>query len=194
MQTVMTSTFPERLRIILEETGIRQTDLCEKTGIGKSAMSQYLHGAFVPKQQKLNAIAEALGVSEGWLMGYDVPRFRKIYQTDDGGCNYEGEAEYIEMTAYDDSMQGAHIPKDAKVIIRVVGAEVKGISDGEIVGITVKGERPKLRILHKDGDKLIFTATDAKISPQVFTEEALENGILKVNGIVSRVEIEFLNK
>lgn len=77
--------FANRLRFILEEKNMRQIDLCQKTGIGKSAMSQYLRGSFEPKQQNLHALAEVLGVSEAWLMGYDVPRNKKIVTRDDGG-------------------------------------------------------------------------------------------------------------
>ena len=70
------ATFAERLNLIIKEKNIRQKELCQKTGIGKSAMSQYLGGAFEPKQQKLYALAKALDVSEAWLMGYDVPKAR----------------------------------------------------------------------------------------------------------------------
>ncbi len=49
--------FSKRLRDIIDDRNIRQSDLCEKTGIGKSAMSQYLSGAFKPKQQNLYNLA-----------------------------------------------------------------------------------------------------------------------------------------
>ena len=41
------------------------------TGISKSFISSYLAGRFAPKADKLAAISKALGVSEGWLMGYE---------------------------------------------------------------------------------------------------------------------------
>lgn len=189
MQIALTSTFPERLRTILDETGIRQTDLCEKAGIGKSAMSQYLHGAFVPKQQKLSAIAEALNVSEGWLLGYDVPRMRRVHISEDALHNSE-EGPYIEMRAPDDSMKGICVPKGARVLIKPIEDRATELLDGNIVCITVKGEKPKLRVLHKEGDKMVFVAADVTISPQVFTMEDLNVGNLTINGPASRVEIE----
>lgn len=191
MQLTMTSTFPERLRTILEETGIRQTDLCDKAGIGKSAMSQYLHGAFVPKQAKLSAIAEALDVSEGWLMGYDVPRLRRVQFIEAGFGDICEEDAYIEMRAPDDSMKGACIPRGARVLIKPVAGEGRVISDGEIVSITVEAEQPKLRIFHKDGNKLVLTSTDVNIAPQIFDDKDIKTGNLTINGTVSRVEIEF---
>lgn len=62
-----------RLQAALEIRKMRQTDLCKLTGIPKSAMSQYISGAFEPKQDRVYEIAKALKVSEAWLMGYDVP-------------------------------------------------------------------------------------------------------------------------
>ncbi|MEE3451845.1 MAG: XRE family transcriptional regulator, partial [Acutalibacteraceae bacterium] len=67
------ATFVERFKEALEQSGKTQSDICRLTGIGKSAISQYLKGSFVPKQQRVYAIAKALNVSVSWLMGYDVP-------------------------------------------------------------------------------------------------------------------------
>lgn len=63
----------QRIREGLEARGMTQKELCELTGIPKSAMSQYCSGAFAPKQARTAAIAKALSVSEAWLMGCDVP-------------------------------------------------------------------------------------------------------------------------
>lgn len=52
---------------------MKQVDLCEKTKIKRSAMSQYFKGTFEPKADGIYLLAEALNVSEAWLMGYDVP-------------------------------------------------------------------------------------------------------------------------
>lgn len=63
----------KRIKQALELRGMKQADLVEATGIGKSAISQYLSGKYVPKQTATHLIAKALNVSEAWLMGYDVP-------------------------------------------------------------------------------------------------------------------------
>lgn len=71
----------DRLRQIMNERNLRQVDViemcqpyCKKYGVilNKSHLSQYLKGSFLPKQDKLTVLAHALGVSEVWLMGYDV--------------------------------------------------------------------------------------------------------------------------
>ena len=56
---------------------MRQVDLSLKTGIPKSAISQYCSGSFSPKQKRLFLIAQALNVDEAWLMGLDVPMERQ---------------------------------------------------------------------------------------------------------------------
>ena len=63
----------ERLRQAAKFRNIKQVELCEKTGIKKSAMSQYFKGTFEPKQDGVYLLAAALDVSEAWLMGFDVP-------------------------------------------------------------------------------------------------------------------------
>lgn len=70
--------FHERLKYAMELSGLTQTDLCKKTNIPKSAMSQYISGAFKPKDNRTYLLAKALNVNEAWLMGYDVPNNEKM--------------------------------------------------------------------------------------------------------------------
>jgi len=67
----------ERIAKALSIRNMKQSELCERTKIPKSAISQYLSGAFEPKQDRLHLIANALDVSPVWLMGYDVPMERE---------------------------------------------------------------------------------------------------------------------
>ena len=76
-------TCAERLREALEIRNLRQSDLCELTGIPKSAMSQYVSGAFEPKQDRVELIAKALNVTEAWLMGYEFPMERKPLRSEE---------------------------------------------------------------------------------------------------------------
>lgn len=63
----------KRIRQAMELKGIKAVDLVQATGLGKSAISQYISGKYEPKQVAIHKIAKALNVSEAWLMGYDVP-------------------------------------------------------------------------------------------------------------------------
>lgn len=62
-----------RIRTLINELGITQTEFCQKTGITKSALSNYLNGDRVPRQDQISKIADAYGINPAWLMGYDIP-------------------------------------------------------------------------------------------------------------------------
>lgn len=73
------STTSKRIQEAMELRGLKQTDLVEKTGISKGALSSYISGRYVPKQNNTFLIAKALNVNEAWLMGADVPMERDSY-------------------------------------------------------------------------------------------------------------------
>ena len=70
------STTSKRIQEGMELRGLKQADLVEKTGISKGALSSYISGRYVPKQNNTFLIAKALNVNEAWLMGADVPMER----------------------------------------------------------------------------------------------------------------------
>ena len=72
--------FKNRLALALELRGVRAIDLSDKTGIPKGAISYYLAGKSQPKADRLYKISTALGVSEAWLLGYNVPMDRSASQ------------------------------------------------------------------------------------------------------------------
>lgn len=76
MTKTRTAELKDRLREALEIRKMRAVDLTEKAGVPKSAVSFYLAGKSKPKADRLYKIAQALDVSETWLLGYDVPMLR----------------------------------------------------------------------------------------------------------------------
>lgn len=62
-----------RLQELLDMLNISKTEFCKKSGLNKSALSNYLNGDREPRQDKLVLIADAFKISPSWLMGYDVP-------------------------------------------------------------------------------------------------------------------------
>ena len=73
MSTNISEPCSARIKKALSIRNMRQADLCEKAGISKSTLSEYLSGRYLPKQDKTFLIAQALNVDPVWLMGYDVP-------------------------------------------------------------------------------------------------------------------------
>lgn len=63
----------DRIRELMAHFGLNQTELCKRTGIQKSALSNYLNGDREPRQDQISLIVDPFGVNPAWLMGYDVP-------------------------------------------------------------------------------------------------------------------------
>lgn len=87
----------ERIATALAIRNMKQSELCERTKIPKSAISQYIGGAFEPKQDRIHLIARALDVSEAWLMGYDVPMERQEKSTPEEPKLTEGEKMVLDL-------------------------------------------------------------------------------------------------
>lgn len=65
----------KRLLEILEYFSITKAEFCRRTGIGNSAMSRYINGDRLPRQDKVAVIAETFNLDPAWIMGFDVPMF-----------------------------------------------------------------------------------------------------------------------
>lgn len=65
-----------RLRKAMDLRGKKQADLVRETGLDRGSISSYLSGKYEPKQKAIYKLSQALGVSESWLLGYEVPMER----------------------------------------------------------------------------------------------------------------------
>ena len=91
----MSIQFINRLKSIMKERKITQTELANRTGIRQSSISDWLNDRYEPKQDKVYIIAKALNVSPAWLLGYD-----ENIPTNEQSSNYYLDAEtaeYAEM-------------------------------------------------------------------------------------------------
>ena len=77
---VQVASIAERLHEALAIRKKKQIDLANETGIDRSAISRYLSGEYEPKSTPIRLLANALDVSEQWLMGYDAPMERPQIQ------------------------------------------------------------------------------------------------------------------
>ena len=74
----MEENFSIRLQKAMNIRNIKAVELSEKTGIPKSSLSEYIKGKYEAKQKGIYKLASVLNVSEGWLMGLDVPMERNL--------------------------------------------------------------------------------------------------------------------
>ena len=92
-------TCAKRIRKALSARNMTQSELCRRTKIATSAMSEYIKGLYDPKQDKIYVMAQALNVDPVWLMGFDVPmeiEDKKISPNEDGSLT-EGEKVMLEL-------------------------------------------------------------------------------------------------
>ncbi|MCL2052275.1 MAG: helix-turn-helix domain-containing protein [Lachnospiraceae bacterium] len=92
MNNKRVDTFKNRLSMAMNSCGINTTELAEKTGYSKASISQWVNGIYEAKQDGVYQLAQALNVSEAWLMGYDVPMAKKIVRI---SPNYSSELSEI---------------------------------------------------------------------------------------------------
>ena len=186
--------FCDRLNQIMEEKNISNAELCEITGIPKSAMSQYRSGSFKPKADRVYLIAKALGVSEAWLMGYDIPKekidnivpIKKVRYIPILGriacgepilaeANIEGRLLLPEQVDADfalvcrgDSMIDARIFNGDYVYIK----QQPIVENGEIAAVLI-GEEATLKRFYKQGDTVILKPENSSLEPLVYTKDQL---------------------
>jgi transcriptional regulator with XRE-family HTH domain len=67
------SKFSERLQAALDIRGMKQIELSELSGVSRANISAYLSDKYTAKNDKLTFLAAALGTTEEWLLGEDIP-------------------------------------------------------------------------------------------------------------------------
>jgi repressor LexA len=196
----MKDSFADRMKKAMEIRDIKQVDVVERTGIGKSAISQYISGKYEPKQKAIFKIAEALNVSESWLMGYDVPmdrintnyphnilkievkKFPMLGKIAAGQPIFAEEQfeTYVEadskinadfcLKVQGDSMVNARINNNDIVFIK----QQSDINDGEIAVILIDNEATLKRVYKKENE-IILVSENPAYKPMVFKNEELFN-------------------
>lgn len=72
----------KRLRNVFEKSGLTQTEVCEKTGINKGALSSYLSGRYFPKQKTIDKLSKVFNVSINYLMGFEPEHSQRVDSSD----------------------------------------------------------------------------------------------------------------
>lgn len=75
----------KRLRNVFEKSGLTQTEVCEKTGINKGALSSYLSGRYFPKQKTIDKLSKVFNVSINYLMGFEPEHSQRVDDPDLAG-------------------------------------------------------------------------------------------------------------
>ena len=157
---VKISSTSKRLKELMQEQNIKQIQivelcqpLCKKYNIriGRNDISQYVNGKVEPSQDRIDLLAEALNVSEAWLMGYDVPKERENANNRVIKFNYpEVNEDYVEYPAGFDKIAIEDWTEDK---IKIHPDFLKGREREEFFVLRVKGE--SMYPMYLDGDKVL---------------------------------------
>lgn len=67
--------FSDRLSEAIKDSGLTATELSQKIGLSKQAISMYTSGKRHPKQPTVESISRAFNLNPAWLLGYDVDKY-----------------------------------------------------------------------------------------------------------------------
>lgn len=201
------NTIAERIRKGMELRNLKQTDLVEKTGISKGALSSYISGRYEPKQNNIYLIAKALSVNEAWLMGVDVPMEKQevishkkgitinvlgrvaagipieavenIIDTEEISEEMARTGEFFGLQIHGDSMEPRMYEGDIVIVRQQDDAET-----GDIVIALVNGNDATCKRLTKYSGGIALTSLNSKYDPIMFSNEEIISKPVKIIGKV----------
>lgn len=201
-------TIANRIRLALDMRGMKQSELVEKTKIGKSSISTYLSGSYEPKQKNIYKIATALDVDEAWLMGFDVPIDRKNISVVSGkGIKIPVLGRVpagIPLEAVEDIIDYEEIPEEMSKTGEFFGLQIKGNSmepricegdvvivkkqddaeSGDLVIAMVNGNEATCKRLMKYKEGIRLIPSNPVYEPLYFSNEEINEKPVKIIGKV----------
>ncbi len=198
------ATIAERMKEALAMRGMKQSDLVALTGIGKSSISTYLTGEYEPKQRNIYKIAQALNVSEAWLMGFDVPMKKSIVNYDtlpsniiplpptknipllgDIACGEpilatENISDYIKADLSINVDFALRCKGDSMINARIFDGDIvyirqqPDVDDGEIAAVLI-GDEATLKKVYKYENKLVLHPCNPMYDDLVYSNDTLND-------------------
>ena len=71
-----------RIKEAMNDMGISQQELADRSHIGKSSISHYVNGTNEPGNKSAYALARVLNVNPAWLMGLNAPKHNPLPDPD----------------------------------------------------------------------------------------------------------------
>ncbi len=206
---MLKDTFSNRLQKALDLNNLKQTDLVERTKLDKSLISNYLSGKYKAKQNNLTILAQALGVSEAWLMGYDVELLRKnkpeikslkipvlgvipagipmeaIEDLSNNEFEYlsvdmlKGDKEYFALKVIGDSMYPEYLDGDILIVLKQNNCE-----SGEDCVVMVNGDDATFKRVFKAENGITLQPLNNKYPAIFYSNDKINSLPVKILGIV----------
>ena len=223
------ATSTERINQIMKEKKLRQIDVLnlakpfqEKYNIKfyKSHLSQYVNGKSNPDNEKIFLLSKVFGVSEAWLLGYDVPRYKITEEIeDDIPPKPQGikipvlgtVAAGIPISAVEDILDYEEVPQSWESQGEFFGLRIKGDSmqpkmdDGDVVIVRqqsdansgdtvialVNGDDATCKKLQKTENGIMLVSTNPNYLPMFFTNEEIVTKPVVILGKVVELRSKF---
>lgn len=112
--------FATRLKILRKEKSKTQADMAEWLGVRRSTYGEYERGIITPPMDKIKILADYLGVSGDYLMGYTNFKTHEERQEKDAmdvSKNLEIILEYLEDNQSALTFDGEMLEKDSREIL-----------------------------------------------------------------------------
>ena len=187
------ATSTERINQIMKEKRLRQIDVLNlakpfqakyNIKFSKSHLSQYVNGKSNPDNEKIFLLSKVFGVTEAWLLGYNVPRYERIENT--GPQTPQGlkipvlgtVAAGIPISSVEEILDYEEVPQSCKNQGEFFGLRIKGdsmkpdINDGDTVIVRKQSTA-------NNGDVVITLVNGDDVTCKKF--EKLDNGIMLIS-------------
>lgn len=165
---------------LMNERNINQVELAKLTGIRQSSISDYVNGKYEPKQDKIELISKALGVSPSMFFYYiEDPKEKRIpligriaagapitsleNVEDWFKLDNHLDADFV-LVIKGDSMNGACIYDGDYAFFK----QCKTLENGQIGAVYVDGDKTVKRF-YKTGDTVTLQAENPNYAPIVLT-------------------------
>jgi hypothetical protein len=223
------ATSTERINQIMKEKKLRQIDVLnlakpfqEKYNIKfyKSHLSQYVNGKSNPDNEKIFLLSKVFGVSEAWLLGYDVPRYKVTEEFDeDISPKPQGlkipvlgtVAAGIPISAVEDILDYEEIPQSWQNQGEFFGLRIKGDSmkpdindgdtvivkqqstanNGDVVIALVNGDDATCKKFEKLDNGIMLISNNSEYSPMYFSNEEVTTKPVVIVGRVLELRRKF---
>lgn len=213
----MNENFADRLKKAMELRNMKASELSERAQIPKSAISQYLSGLYEAKQKSIFKLAKILNVSEGWLMGLDVPMQREV-KTDilgnpvvpvpllgvvKAGYDYLAQENWIGTVDVEKSLVGdgkdyfalkvkgdSMAPTFLENDIVIVKKQ-NDCENNEYAVVIINGDEGTLKKIKKTDNGIILQPLNPAYGPVMYTKEEMEKIPIVIVGVVKQLKREF---
>ena len=223
------ATSTERINQIMKEKRLRQIDVLnlakpfqEKYNIkfSKSHLSQYVNGKSNPDNEKIFLLSKVFGVTEAWLLGYDVHRYERIEEAKiNEPQTLQGlkipvlgtVAAGIPISAVEDILDYEEVPQSWENQGEFFALRIKGDSmqpkmdDGDVVIVRqqsdantgdtvivlVNGDDATCKKLQKTENGIMLVSTNPNYLPMFFTNEEIVTKPVVILGKVVELRSKF---